>query len=114
MLGFELILFLGGLGIWVRYVTVNETHGRSLYYYFVESEGNASTDPVLLWLNGGPGCSSFDGFIYEHGEIPFHSIPCHLTPSYPLFFFLSTFLSSNNVWNNHLSHPPKCASKSLR
>ncbi len=49
------------------YVTVNATHGRSLYYYFVESESNPATDPVVLWLNGGPGCSSFDGFIYEHG-----------------------------------------------
>lgn len=57
------------------YVTVNETHGRSLYYYFVESEGNASTDPVLLWLNGGPGCSSFDGFIYEHGPFKFTPSP---------------------------------------
>jgi serine carboxypeptidase-like clade 1 len=53
------------------YVTVNATHGRSLYYYFVESESNPATDPVVLWLNGGPGCSSFDGFIYEHGPFNF-------------------------------------------
>lgn len=53
------------------YVTVNETHGRELYYYFVESEFNPATAPVVLWLNGGPGCSSFDGFIYEHGPFKF-------------------------------------------
>ncbi|TXG48813.1 hypothetical protein EZV62_024688 [Acer yangbiense] len=40
---------------------------KNLFYYFVESERNPSKDPVVLWLNGGPGCSSMDGFIYEHG-----------------------------------------------
>uniref|UniRef100_A0A2P2LUR9 Carboxypeptidase n=2 Tax=Rhizophora mucronata TaxID=61149 RepID=A0A2P2LUR9_RHIMU len=55
------------------YVTVDESHGRRLFYYFVESEGNPSKDPVVLWLNGGPGCSSFDGFIYEHGPFNFEA-----------------------------------------
>ncbi|CAL5353378.1 unnamed protein product [Camellia sinensis] len=48
------------------YVTIDEAHGKKLFYYFVLSEANPSNDPVVLWLNGGPGCSSFDGFVYEH------------------------------------------------
>ncbi|KAI4354160.1 hypothetical protein L6164_003053 [Bauhinia variegata] len=55
------------------YVTVDESHGRNLYYYFVVSESKPSQDPVVLWLNGGPGCSSFDGFIYEHGPFNFEA-----------------------------------------
>ncbi|KAM0910931.1 hypothetical protein ACQ4PT_013809 [Festuca glaucescens] len=55
------------------YVTVDEQHGRNLFYYLVESQGDPSKDPVVLWLNGGPGCSSFDGFVYEHGPFNFES-----------------------------------------
>lgn len=40
------------------YVTVNATAGRALFYYFVESPNNSDTNPLVLWLNGGPGCSS--------------------------------------------------------
>ncbi|KAJ0792416.1 putative carboxypeptidase C [Helianthus annuus] len=53
------------------YVTIDENHGKKLYYYYVLSERNPSEDPVVLWLNGGPGCSSFDGFVYEHGILYF-------------------------------------------
>ncbi|XP_073050557.1 serine carboxypeptidase 1-like [Primulina eburnea] len=55
------------------YVTIDENHGKKLYYYFVESERNPWEDPVVLWLNGGPGCSSFDGFVYEHGPFNFEA-----------------------------------------
>ena len=35
------------------YVTVNEEHGRELFYYFVESPYDAASKPLILWLNGG-------------------------------------------------------------
>ncbi|XP_065875906.1 serine carboxypeptidase 1-like isoform X2 [Euphorbia lathyris] len=50
------------------YVSFEE---KNLFYYFVVSERNPVKDPVVLWLNGGPGCSSFDGFVYEHGPFNF-------------------------------------------
>ena len=49
------------------YVTVDESHGRKLFYWFVESQRNPSQDPLVLWMNGGPGSSSLIGFFMEHG-----------------------------------------------
>ncbi|XP_004230806.2 serine carboxypeptidase 1 [Solanum lycopersicum] len=40
------------------YVTVDANAGRALFYYLAESSGDPSTKPLVLWLNGGPGCSS--------------------------------------------------------
>ncbi|XP_077212800.1 serine carboxypeptidase 1-like [Tasmannia lanceolata] len=56
------------------YVTVDPKHGRALFYYFAESPTNSSTKPLVLWLNGGPGCSSFgNGAMMELGPFRVNS-----------------------------------------
>eukprot|EP01018_Ginkgo_biloba_P035386 Gb_11699 [translate_table: standard] len=40
------------------YVTVNHDDGRALFYWLTEATKASSSKPLVLWLNGGPGCSS--------------------------------------------------------
>ncbi|KAG0645168.1 putative serine carboxypeptidase [Hyphodiscus hymeniophilus] len=43
----------------------NET--RELYFWFFPSENVDASDEILIWLNGGPGCSSLEGLLQENG-----------------------------------------------
>lgn len=38
-----------------------------LFYYFIESEGNPTEDPLILWMTGGAGCSGLCGLWFEIG-----------------------------------------------
>jgi len=62
-----------------------------MHYYFQASEGaSPSTDPLTLWMNGGPGCTSLKGGFEELGQlVRVTPLPPHLPPLLsPLFFLL--------------------------
>nr|XP_023924386.1 serine carboxypeptidase-like 13 isoform X1 [Quercus suber] len=56
------------------YIGVGEMEDVQLFYSFVESQREPSSDPLLVWLNGGPGCSSFQAFFYGNGPLSFDYI----------------------------------------
>ncbi|KZF19080.1 alpha/beta-hydrolase [Xylona heveae TC161] len=43
----------------------NET--SKLWFWFFPSENELAGDEILIWLNGGPGCSSLEGLLQENG-----------------------------------------------
>ncbi|KAF0561661.1 Alpha/Beta hydrolase protein [Gigaspora margarita] len=47
------------------YFDVNNT--KHLFFWFFESRNKPQEDPVVLWLTGGPGCSSFVSLFLEIG-----------------------------------------------
>jgi len=49
------------------YIKVNHTSDTHLFYWLFPSQGNPETDPLVLWLTGGPGCSSMTALLEELG-----------------------------------------------
>lgn len=47
--------------------TVDVSDKRRLFYWFFDSQHYPKDDPVLIWLNGGPGSSSMFGLMTEMG-----------------------------------------------
>jgi len=58
------------LGHHAGYYRLPDTKDARMFYFFFESRKNKSSDPVVIWLTGGPGCSSELALFYENG--PFH------------------------------------------
>ena len=53
-------------GMFSGYLDIADTT-KKIHYLFVESANDPATDPLVIWFNGGPGCSSMLGFMQENG-----------------------------------------------
>ncbi|KAF3323163.1 serine carboxypeptidase-like protein [Carex littledalei] len=54
------------LGHHAGYYQLPHTHDARMFYLFFESR-HSKSDPVVIWLTGGPGCSSELALFYENG-----------------------------------------------
>jgi len=48
-------------------VTVNSQYDVQYFYWMFESQRSPKTDPLVLWMTGGPGCSSELALFFENG-----------------------------------------------
>ena len=46
---------------------LDATPGNHLHYFFTAAEDATPETPVMVWFNGGPGCSSLLGLLTENG-----------------------------------------------
>jgi len=75
---------------WSGYLDSEDSH---FFFYYFESRSKPAEDPVLLWINGGPGCSSSMGLMMELG-------PCQIKEEGPLNGTASTYINPHS-WNNN-------------
>ncbi|CAN1339472.1 Serine carboxypeptidase-like 49 [Linum perenne] len=54
------------LGHHAGYFNIEHSYAAKMFYFFFESR-NSKDDPVVIWLTGGPGCSSELAIFYENG-----------------------------------------------
>ena len=54
-------------GMWSGYIKNLNGTTKNIHYLLAESQGDPSTDPLVVWYSGGPGCSSMLAFAQEHG-----------------------------------------------
>ncbi|KAI0051492.1 alpha/beta-hydrolase [Auriscalpium vulgare] len=48
-------------------ISSNSNETRKLFFWYFPPSGQGSTNDLILWTNGGPGCSGLEGLLQENG-----------------------------------------------
>ena len=67
-------------GAFSGYIDIEGT-SKKIHYLFFEAQNKDPEAPVLIWFNGGPGCSSMLGFMQENGPYKLESGGTKFHPS---------------------------------
>jgi carboxypeptidase C (cathepsin A) len=90
---------------------------KHLHYVFVTSRSDPTNDPVVIWFNGGPGCSSLLALFSEHGPYviddgeyyiktnpePWNKRANILYIESPAGVGFSTYDDANDIYHNDMS-----------
>lgn len=49
------------------YFTLNRTYDAHMFFFYFEAREDPQNAPIVLWMTGGPGCSSELAIFYENG-----------------------------------------------
>lgn len=71
------------VNVYTGYLDVDDG-AKHMFFYFFESRRDPANDDVMMWINGGPGCSSATGLLMELG-------PCSID--------MKNVSANGTVWN---------------
>ncbi|GAB5591565.1 Cell death protease [Umbelopsis nana] len=58
---------LGNITQYAGHIEISAQHNANIFFWLLNSQNVKSSNKLIIWLNGGPGCSSMDGMFLENG-----------------------------------------------
>ncbi|KAI8049110.1 Alpha/Beta hydrolase protein [Gilbertella persicaria] len=49
------------------HIEINKKTNANMFFWMIEREQKTEPEKLIIWVNGGPGCSSMDGLFLENG-----------------------------------------------